>query len=50
MTTRHGAPQPTPDPDRLPEWWLDDPDMWSGLTGDMGTYLKLERLEDGESS
>jgi hypothetical protein len=42
----HGAELPSPDPDRLPAWWMEDPDMWVGLTISMSEYLALERLEE----
>ena len=46
MPKRHGDPIEAPDPDSLPDWWLEDPDMWSGLSMSMEEYLAWERATE----
>lgn len=47
MPDRHGAPLPLPDPDSLPTEYLEDPELYFGLTTDMSTYLVMERALEG---
>lgn len=42
----HGDPIKLPDPDVLPEWYAEDPEMWSGLTSSMTEFLAWERATE----
>ena len=43
---KHGKELTNPDPDCLPEYWADDPAMWSGLTMSMTEFLAWEQATE----